>query len=74
MALRIVCLIGAVFTYRFSIWIALVLVVGGAALPWCAVLIANDGPPRKRRPAPAPVGSVAVPELPSAPVDRTIDG
>ncbi len=46
MGLRIVCVIVAVLTYHFSIWLALACIVGGAVLPWCAVLIANDRPPR----------------------------
>ncbi len=74
MGLRIVCLIGAFFTYSISLWLALLLIVGGAALPWCAVLIANDGPPRKRR-APLPrVTPQRSPELPGDVDDRTIDG
>jgi hypothetical protein len=46
MGLRIVCVIAAVATYTTSLWIALGFMVGGAVLPWCAVLIANDRPPR----------------------------
>lgn len=46
MGLRIVCVIAAVATYTTSLWIALAFMVGGAVLPWCAVLIANDRPPR----------------------------
>ena len=74
MALRIVCLLSAFFTYSISLWLALALIVGGAVLPWCAVLIANDGPARKRR---APLPRVAVqrsPELTADIADRTIDG
>jgi hypothetical protein len=76
MSLRVVCLLGAVFTYSYSLWIALLMVVGGAALPWCAVLIANDGPPRRRRtalPGVAPQPA-ADRELPGFRADRTIDG
>jgi Protein of unknown function (DUF3099) len=74
MALRVVCLLGAVCTYTISIWIALALVVGGAALPWCAVLIANDGPPRPRRPN-RPLAPVAPsPPAPAIGSDQTIDG
>jgi hypothetical protein len=74
MALRVVCLLAAVLTYRFSLWLALALVVGGAVLPWCAVLIANDGPPRKRVPRLPPVTAEQSPELPGLGLDRTIDG
>ena len=74
MGLRIVCLLGAFFTYSFSLWLALALIVGGAVLPWCAVLIANDGPARKRR-APLPrVAAQRSPELTGDVVDRTIEG
>lgn len=47
MVVRILCLIGAVATYQLSGWIALAFVVGAMVLPWCAVLIANDRPPKK---------------------------
>ncbi len=48
MALRAVCVIAAALTYRVSIALALVFVVGGMVLPWCAVIIANDRPAKKR--------------------------
>jgi threonine/homoserine/homoserine lactone efflux protein len=48
MALRVVCLLAAVAVVQVSIWLSLVIIAGGAILPWCAVLIANDRPPRKR--------------------------
>jgi hypothetical protein len=47
MALRGVCVIVAAVTYRYSLWLALACVVGGCVLPWCAVLLANDRPPRR---------------------------
>lgn len=46
MGLRVVCVLGAVAVAPVSLWVALVLICGGAVLPWCAVLIANDRPPR----------------------------
>src|ERR687888_368241 len=49
MTLRAVCVIAAASTYRVSIWLALGFVVGGMILPWCAVIIANDRPAKKRR-------------------------
>lgn len=49
MSLRALCVIAAALTYRVSWILALVLVVGGAILPWCAVIVANDGPPKKAR-------------------------
>jgi small neutral amino acid transporter SnatA (MarC family) len=75
MALRVVCLIGAALIYTFSIWFALALIAGGAILPWCAVLIANDGPPKSRRER-ASVTAPPARELPAAHPqhpDRTID-
>jgi hypothetical protein len=48
MALRALAVIAAALTYRISIWIALGFVVAGMVLPWCAVIIANDGPAKKR--------------------------
>ena len=62
MGIRAVCVLAAALTYRVSIWLALAFLVGGAVLPWCAVLIANDGPPRKRNAAGMFVnGSCALP-------------
>jgi Flp pilus assembly protein TadB len=49
MTLRAVCVIAAASTYRVSIWLALGFVVGGMILPWCAVIIANDRPAKKRQ-------------------------
>jgi len=73
MGLRIVCLLGAVFTYSISLWLALALVIGGAALPWCAVLLANDGPPRQRRVSLPPVARTQSTQLPGHNDARTVD-
>jgi Flp pilus assembly protein TadB len=48
MTLRALCVIAAATTYRVSIWLALAFVVGGMVLPWCAVIIANDRPAKKK--------------------------
>jgi Flp pilus assembly protein TadB len=48
MTLRALCVIAAAMTYRVSIWLALTFVVGGMILPWCAVIIANDRPAKKK--------------------------
>jgi Protein of unknown function (DUF3099) len=48
MGLRIVCVVAAASVFRVSILLALAFMVGGAVLPWCAVLIANDRPARSR--------------------------
>jgi hypothetical protein len=47
MGIRVVCIIAAVSVVSFSLWLALAFMVGGAVLPWCAVLIANDRPPQR---------------------------
>jgi hypothetical protein len=52
MSTRALCVLAAALTYRVSIWLALAFVVGGMVLPWCAVIIANDGPAKKRAPRP----------------------
>lgn len=46
MALRLPCLILAGVFYQ-TWWLALLLIAISVPLPWCAVLIANDRPPRK---------------------------
>jgi Protein of unknown function (DUF3099) len=48
MGLRIVCVVAAASVFRVSLLLALAFMVGGAVLPWCAVLIANDRPARNR--------------------------
>jgi hypothetical protein len=48
MGLRALCVIAAAVTYQWSLWLALGFIVGGMVLPWCAVIIANDGPARRR--------------------------
>ena len=72
MSLRALAVIGAAVCYQVSIWLAIALVIAGAVLPWCAVIIANDGPPKKKR---ATLGPVVPHEkaLPSNCRDRTID-
>jgi hypothetical protein len=49
MAGRALCVILAALTYRYSLWLAIGLAVGGAILPWSAVIMANDRPPKKRQ-------------------------
>lgn len=74
MAVRAVCVLLAALTYRFSVPLAILLLVGGAVLPWCAVLIANNRPPKRRR---ARLGHVSVPPdraLPSGKDEHTVEG
>ncbi|HEY0637762.1 MAG TPA: DUF3099 domain-containing protein [Pseudonocardiaceae bacterium] len=47
MSMRIPLLIAAAACYRIW-WLALILILISIPLPWAAVLIANDRPPRKR--------------------------
>lgn len=72
MALRGACVLAAALTYRVSIVLALLCLVAGAVLPWCAVLIANDRPPKRRVKV---FGDVANHErqLPPGETGRTID-
>lgn len=75
MTLRAVCVIAAASTYRVSIWLALAFVVGGMVLPWCAVIIANDGPVKKRAPAPQYRPGLGTERaLPAGDDGRTVDG
>jgi Flp pilus assembly protein TadB len=74
MALRAICVVAAASTYRVSMVLALAFIVAGAVLPWCAVLIANDRPAKRRR---AKLGHVAVPNeraLPAGTDERVVDG
>jgi hypothetical protein len=47
MIIRALCIIGAASTFQFSGWLAAGFIVAAAVLPWCAVLIANDRPPKQ---------------------------
>jgi len=74
MGTRILCLVGAATAYSFQLtWAIPVFIVGMVALPWMAVLIANDRPPRRpsrfRRPVIALAPDRATVE---APARRTV--
>ena len=78
MTLRALCVIGAASTFHLSGWLAAAFVVAAAVLPWMAVLIANDRPPKKevqfRRFVSHPEESPAVPALtPARPVGDAAD-
>jgi Flp pilus assembly protein TadB len=47
MAIRAVSVILAAVFYHI-VWLMLIFVVLGTVLPWIAVVMANDGPPKKR--------------------------
>jgi hypothetical protein len=47
MGIRAVCVILAASFYQV-VWLMLIFAVLGTILPWIAVVMANDGPPKKR--------------------------
>jgi hypothetical protein len=47
MTIRVLCVIGAASTFHMSGWLAAAFVVAGMALPWTAVIMANDRLPRQ---------------------------
>lgn len=53
MGLRALCVLAAALTYQVSMFLSLAFVVGGIVLPWCAVIIANDRPAKRRVAQPA---------------------
>jgi Flp pilus assembly protein TadB len=61
MGVRAVSLVLAAVVYSTThlLWLVLILAVLGTLLPWFAVVMANDGPPKKR---PAPHGPVPRPD------------
>jgi Flp pilus assembly protein TadB len=74
MGLRALCVIGAALTYRVSMLLAMAFVVGGVVLPWCAVIIANDRPPKKRQQRSGYVAGSTERALPPGQDDRVVDG
>jgi len=48
MGTRAVCLVLAAVSYR-TWWLMAIFIVGAVVLPWMAVIIANDRPPKKAR-------------------------
>lgn len=49
MVMRVVLLVAAALVVRYSVWLAVIIGVTSAVLPWIAVLMANDGPPRSSK-------------------------
>jgi Flp pilus assembly protein TadB len=74
MGLRALCVIGAAVSYHLSMPVALLFVVGGIVLPWCAVLIANDRPAKKRARQLPPGGARTELALPAGTDERVVDG
>ncbi|TKJ28853.1 DUF3099 domain-containing protein [Blastococcus sp. CCUG 61487] len=48
MLVRAICLVLAAIFYQI-VWLMIILAVLGTVLPWVAVVMANDGPPKKRQ-------------------------
>ena len=48
MGVRAVAITLAAVLYQYALWLAILLAVLGTVLPWIAVVMANDGPPKKR--------------------------
>ena len=74
MALRAAAVIAAASTYRVSIYLALGFVVAGMILPWCAVLIANDRPAKRRQQVTYRPDLNPERALPAGADDRIVDG
>ncbi|PRZ43648.1 Protein of unknown function (DUF3099) [Antricoccus suffuscus] len=49
MVMRIVLLVAAALLVKWSLWVALAVMVVGVFLPWVAVVMANDGPPKNSK-------------------------
>jgi Flp pilus assembly protein TadB len=74
MGLRALCVIGAAVSYSHSTALALLFVVGGIVLPWCAVIIANDRPAKKRVQHAPHSSAPAERALPAGQDGRVVDG
>jgi Flp pilus assembly protein TadB len=74
MGLRALCVIGAAVSYHLSMPLALLFVVAGIVLPWCAVLIANDRPAKKRARQVPHADARTELALPAGTDERVVDG
>ena len=74
MGLRALAVLGAALSYRVSFILAMAFVVAGIVLPWCAVLIANERPARKRARPVSPVEVRRERALPPGGDERIVDG
>lgn len=75
MSIRTICVVLAAVAYQVSPWLSVALLVGGMVLPWPAVLIANNGPVKKRAPAPRfDAGYTSERALTAGDKARTVDG
>jgi hypothetical protein len=74
MATRAVFIVLAACFVQVSVTVAVIFGIAGLILPWCAVIIANDGPAKKKH---VDLGHVARSNeraLPSGTDDRVVDG
>lgn len=75
MLIRTLCVLAAALTYQVSILLALAFIAGGVVLPWCAVIVANDRPAKKRTQArPHRPGPGTERMLTAGDDGRTVDG
>jgi Flp pilus assembly protein TadB len=74
MGLRALCVIGAAVSYHLSMLLAMLFVVAGIVLPWCAVLIANDRPAKKRAQQVPHTAARTELALPAGTDERVVDG
>lgn len=76
MAVRLVSIVLAAVCYHI-LWLAIIFAVLGTVLPWIAVVMANDGPPKKKldpnRYRPAPDHTLADPERRAIEPGRVIE-
>ena len=76
MVIHLVGLTAGVLLYSTSFWLGISLIVLTGPLPWVAVVLANDGPPRHKRAArprsgrPGPASLDPGPEEPGPPATR----
>ena len=47
MGIRAICVVLAAVSYRIP-WLMLIFAILGTVLPWVAVIMANDGPPKNK--------------------------
>jgi hypothetical protein len=69
MLTRALCLVGGAIVVvqkppLWQLW-AILCVIGMVLLPWLAVILANDRPPKKRQPVPGPEANPGQPALPA---------
>lgn len=74
MAIRAICVILAACTYHLSFAVAIAFAIAGVILPWCAVLIANDRPPKRRRASLGYLAASGERALPRGSDEHVVDG